>query len=178
MHTQQARNNIFARTGSVRPGKSVFDLSYSKLFDCDMGQLIPVMCEEALPGDVWRISNEMVIRFQPLMAPVLHEINAYVHYFFVHIGFYGLLQVLTTLAVGTSLSLVVCSVLRLFPCLSGFRRMRPRRGVIHFGITLDSRLTLMCCMLVLYILLIFRAVLIIRCGMIFTVMRRYRLSWI
>lgn len=65
------------------PGRSVFDLSYSKLFTCDMGQLIPVLCDEVVPGDFWKIGNEIVIRFQPLVAPILHEINCYVHYFFV-----------------------------------------------------------------------------------------------
>lgn len=48
-----------------------------------MGQLIPVMCDEVVPGDVFRISNELVIRFNPILAPILHEINAFVHYFFV-----------------------------------------------------------------------------------------------
>ena len=36
-----------------------------------------------VPGDSFTLGNECVIRFQPLVAPVLHEINAYVHYFFV-----------------------------------------------------------------------------------------------
>ena len=31
----------------------------------------------------FKIGNQSVIRFQPLVAPILHEINAYVHYFFV-----------------------------------------------------------------------------------------------
>ena len=35
------------------------------------------------PGDIFKIGNQSVIRMQPLVAPVLHEINAYVHYFFV-----------------------------------------------------------------------------------------------
>lgn len=48
-----------------------------------MGQLIPVLCEEMVPGDSFKVSNEVVIRMQPLVAPVLHEINAFVHYFFV-----------------------------------------------------------------------------------------------
>ena len=48
-----------------------------------MGQLIPVMCDEVVPGDFFQIGNQAVIRFQPLVAPVLHEINMYVHYFFV-----------------------------------------------------------------------------------------------
>lgn len=73
----------FHSTGSLRPGRSMFDLSYSKTFTADMGQLIPVMCDEVVPGDYWQISNQSVVRFQPLVAPILHEINMYVHYFFV-----------------------------------------------------------------------------------------------
>jgi hypothetical protein len=66
-----------------RPPKSVFNLSYEKKFTCDMAQLIPVMCDEVVPGDFFQIGNQAVIRFQPLVAPILHEINMYVHYFFV-----------------------------------------------------------------------------------------------
>ena len=75
--------NPFDLIGSLKPGKSTFDLSYDKKLTCDMGQLIPVVCDEMVPGDVFRLGNELVIRFQPLVAPVLHEINAYIHYFFV-----------------------------------------------------------------------------------------------
>ena len=64
------------------PGRSVFDLSYDKKMTADMGYLYPIMCDEVVPGDKFEIGNEIVIRFQPLVAPVLHEINAYVHYFF------------------------------------------------------------------------------------------------
>ena len=76
-------NSIFKRVAGLHPGMSVFDLSYVKLFTCDMGKLIPVMCDEVVPGDIFKIGNQSVIRMQPLVAPVLHEINAYVHYFFV-----------------------------------------------------------------------------------------------
>ena len=76
-------SNIFKRVGALRPGRSVFDLSYEKKFTCDMGQLIPVMCDEMVPGDTFKVANSVVIRFQPLVAPIMHEINVYVHYFFV-----------------------------------------------------------------------------------------------
>ena len=66
-----------------RPSRSSFNLSYEKKFTCDMGQLIPVLCDEMVPGDSFTIGNECVIRFQPLVAPTLHEINQFVHYFFV-----------------------------------------------------------------------------------------------
>jgi len=76
-------SQVFQRTGSLIPGKSVFDLSYDKKFTCDMGQLIPVLCDEMVPGDYFELGNSAVIRFQPMVAPVLHEINFYVHYYFV-----------------------------------------------------------------------------------------------
>lgn len=75
--------NVFSKVSYRSPGRSMFDLSYDKKFSCDMGELIPVMCDEVVPGDIIKIGNEAVIRFQPLVAPVLHEINMYVHYFFV-----------------------------------------------------------------------------------------------
>nr|WAE43417.1 MAG: major capsid protein [Microviridae sp.] len=73
----------FKSVQTAHPQRSVFDLSYSKLLTCDMGQLIPVMCDEVVPGDKFKISAECVVRMMPLVAPVLHEINLYVHYFFV-----------------------------------------------------------------------------------------------
>lgn len=76
-------NRIYRRTGKRRVGRSVMDLSYSKLFDADMGLLYPIMNDEAVPGDVFKIQNEIVLRFNPLLAPLLHEINVYIHYFFV-----------------------------------------------------------------------------------------------
>lgn len=73
----------FDLVSGAQPRRSVFDLSYSKTLTCDMGQLIPVLCDEVVPADYWQIANQAVIRFQPLVAPVLHEINMYVHYFFI-----------------------------------------------------------------------------------------------
>lgn len=73
----------FNLTSGLMPGRSVHDLSYEKKFTCDMGQLIPVMCDEVVPGDYFDISNMSILRMQPLVAPVLHEINMYTHYFFV-----------------------------------------------------------------------------------------------
>jgi len=48
-----------------------------------MGQLIPIVADEVVPGDVLSFGNQIVVRFQPLIAPMLHEVNVYVHYFFV-----------------------------------------------------------------------------------------------
>ena len=76
---------VFQRVAGLRPGRSVFDLSYDKKFTCDMGELIPVLCEMAVPGDHWTIGNSIVVRMQPMLAPILHMIEVVVHYFFVPI---------------------------------------------------------------------------------------------
>lgn len=78
-----ARKNRFEQVGSLAPGRSAFDLSYKKLLTCDMGKLYVVAAEECVPGDHWTIGNEALVRMQPLVAPVLHQIDIYTHYFFV-----------------------------------------------------------------------------------------------
>lgn len=75
--------SIYKHTGGHSPARSMFNLSYSKMLTMDMGQLIPVICDEAVPGDIWQIGSEAVIRMQPLVAPVMHEINVYLHLYFV-----------------------------------------------------------------------------------------------
>lgn len=80
---RKPRRYDFSATGHITPGRSAFDLSYSKLLSCDMGQLIPVMVDEVVPGDIFKIYNEAVVRTQPLVAPILHNIDIFVHYFFV-----------------------------------------------------------------------------------------------
>lgn len=73
----------FQNVGGLTPGRSVFDLSYEKKFTCDMAQLIPVMCDEVVPGDILEIGCQSITRFQPLVAPILHEVTQSSHTFFV-----------------------------------------------------------------------------------------------
>ena len=75
--------NSFYNVGGLRPSKSFFNLSYKKKFNCDMGQLIPVMCDEVVPGDIVKIGNDVVVRFEPMVAPVMDDIWLKVRYFFV-----------------------------------------------------------------------------------------------
>lgn len=58
-------------------------LSHYKLLTCDMGQLIPIGCVEALPGDTIQHSTSLFIRVSPMMAPVMHPVQVRVHHFFV-----------------------------------------------------------------------------------------------
>lgn len=76
-------SNVFSRIGVRAPGKNWFNLSHDRKFSASMGKLIPILVMDTLPGDKFNISTEILIRFSPLVAPVMHDINVFVHYFFV-----------------------------------------------------------------------------------------------
>ena len=74
---------IFDKISINQPRKSVFDLSHERKFSMNMGDLVPVLCQEVLPGDKFRINMEQLVRFMPLVAPMMHRVNVYTHFFFV-----------------------------------------------------------------------------------------------
>ena len=48
-----------------------------------MGNLTPVLVTECVPGDSFQIGCDSLIRFAPMVAPVMHRMDVSVHYFFV-----------------------------------------------------------------------------------------------
>lgn len=74
---------LFDSIQARRPGRNKFDLSHDKKMSLNMGQLIPIMMQEIVPGDSFRVRTEIMIRFAALLAPVMHRINVTTHYFFV-----------------------------------------------------------------------------------------------
>lgn len=48
-----------------------------------MGELVPIMCLDAVPGDKFNLSCESLLRFAPLVSPVMHRMDVTMHYFFV-----------------------------------------------------------------------------------------------
>lgn len=77
-------NNIELQQIKVdTPNTNKFDLSFDSKLTLDMGKLYPVLVQETLPGDYYNITPEMLIRLSPMIAPVMHRINARIHYYFV-----------------------------------------------------------------------------------------------
>lgn len=71
--------DIFVR----KPQKNNFDLSHDRKFSLNMGDLVPILCQEVIPGDTFNLQSQHMMRLAPLASPVMHTINAYTHYFFV-----------------------------------------------------------------------------------------------
>lgn len=67
----------------TKPSKNRFDLSHDVKLSCNMGQLVPIMCTECVPGDKFNISADVLVRLAPLVSPMMHRVNVHLHYFFV-----------------------------------------------------------------------------------------------
>lgn len=65
------------------PKRSVFDLTHERKLSCDMGKLVPIMCEEVVPGDTFKVATDILLRLSPMLAPMMHRVNVFTHFFFV-----------------------------------------------------------------------------------------------
>lgn len=76
-------NKIFDSIQIKTPNSNQFDLSHDVKMSMKMGSLYPCMAMEVVPGDKFNISTESLLRFAPLVSPVMHRMDMFVHYFFV-----------------------------------------------------------------------------------------------
>jgi hypothetical protein len=78
-----AKANLFNSIQLPKVGSNVFDLSHDVKMSFKMGGLYPTCVMECVPGDKVKIGTETMLRFAPLIAPVMHKVNVTTHYFFV-----------------------------------------------------------------------------------------------
>jgi len=78
-----AKANLFNSIQLPKIGSNVFDLSHDVKMSFKMGGLYPTCAMDCVPGDKVKISTETMLRFAPLIAPVMHKVNVTTHYFFV-----------------------------------------------------------------------------------------------
>ena len=76
-------NNVFQRVGNLEPDRNLFNLSHTVRGDYTFGYLYPVCVKQCVPGDVIKMAAEMVVRLNPMVVPISHEINVHLYSFFV-----------------------------------------------------------------------------------------------
>lgn len=76
-------NGIFDSIKLGKGKRNSFDLSHEVKLSCNMGQLVPILCEPVLPDDTFKVDSEVMMRWAPMIAPLMHNVDVYVHYFFV-----------------------------------------------------------------------------------------------
>ena len=66
-----------------KPRKNKFDLSHEVKQTGNMGYLYPAFIQDIIPGDSLRVNTQQMIRFSPLVAPMMHNVDFKMDYFFV-----------------------------------------------------------------------------------------------
>lgn len=74
---------LFDAVALPRVPHSKIDFSFDNKFTGNMGNIYPVLCKEALPGDHWRCRATIFVRFLALLAPIMHKVNVKWELFFV-----------------------------------------------------------------------------------------------
>ena len=77
------RNTLFTRVKTPKPPVNKFDLSHDKMLTAQSGKLYPILCQEMVPGDRFRVQSDFMCRTVPLVSPAFGSLKAYIHYFFV-----------------------------------------------------------------------------------------------
>lgn len=75
--------SIYDRVPGNHPAKNRFDLSHSHFMSMRVGLLYVALCKEMYPGDVFKVSDAVHCQLQPMVAPLLSDLNLYAHTFFV-----------------------------------------------------------------------------------------------
>lgn len=75
--------NQFNTALAPRYGSSKIDLSSEVKMSCKIGPLYPYSVTPVNPGDRMRENTQLVARFAPLIAPMMHRVNLYTYSFYV-----------------------------------------------------------------------------------------------
>lgn len=75
--------SIFQKVVRKPIGFSTFPLNRSSLITGNFGQLIPCFVQEVLPNDRFKIRGHANIQFAPMIAPMMHNVIASFHYFYI-----------------------------------------------------------------------------------------------
>lgn len=67
----------------VNISRSIISRDHSVKFSFNVGDVVPFMCDDILPGDTVTIDTSKVVRLQPLVAPIMDEVFLDTYYFFV-----------------------------------------------------------------------------------------------
>jgi len=60
-----------------------FDMSHTHKTSMQIGRLYPVLVEETLPGDKWRMQTSKMARALPMVSPMMHRVTIQEHWIYV-----------------------------------------------------------------------------------------------
>lgn len=65
------------------PNLTKYSLDHEVRSSFEMGQLIPFLCQEVVPGDKYRVQSSTLVRLQPMLSPLMHRLDYFQRYYYV-----------------------------------------------------------------------------------------------
>lgn len=81
-----AKNKALTFMNTVKlkvPERNKFNLGHKHKTSGKIGNIMPFYVQETYPGDVFTLGNDCLIRMAPMLAPIMHDIDVYMEYYFV-----------------------------------------------------------------------------------------------
>lgn len=73
---------LFKSVKPIIPRHSAFNLGFESNLTTEFGRITPILVQECVPGDRFRISTQILMRMAPLFAPTMSRVSAHIRYFF------------------------------------------------------------------------------------------------
>lgn len=73
-------NSVFVNTQGLYQRRRAYNMSYRNDFTCNLGEMIPVYWQDLMPNSSWSCRAHGLVRFMPLIAPIMDNIDLYVHF--------------------------------------------------------------------------------------------------
>ena len=78
-----SKNTSFTSVKVMAPQHNTLEgLSHQVKQSMNMGYLVPNMLVETLPTDHFKINSNHLIRFMPMLAPMMHQVDIYQHFWY------------------------------------------------------------------------------------------------
>lgn len=73
-------NSVFVNTQGLYQRRRAYNMSYRNDFTCNIGEIIPIYWQDLMPNSSISIRVHGLIRFMPLLAPIMDNIDFYCHF--------------------------------------------------------------------------------------------------
>jgi len=83
LRNKTAKQHNFATVPRADIPRSKFKMRQTRKQAFDASELIPIMCEEVLPGDTWHHTESILARLATPIAPLMDDLDLETFYFFV-----------------------------------------------------------------------------------------------
>lgn len=83
IRNKTAKQHNFALVPRADIPRSVFPMRQTRKQAFNASELVPIMCEEVLPGDTWQHTESIMARLATPIAPIIDDLDLETFYFFV-----------------------------------------------------------------------------------------------